>query len=75
MLNFNMRLADVVFPAFLFIVGLSIPFAITNRLKKRQSIWKISSDILIRSLELLIMGVFMVNLENYNIELGRVSKY
>src|SRR6478735_10191520 len=30
-------LADVVFPAFLFIVGLSLPFAIENRRKKGDS--------------------------------------
>jgi predicted acyltransferase len=28
-------LADVVFPAFLFIVGLSLPFAVENRRRKR----------------------------------------
>jgi heparan-alpha-glucosaminide N-acetyltransferase len=30
----GMGLADVVFPAFLFIVGLSVPYAIRARLKK-----------------------------------------
>ncbi len=33
----GMGLADVVFPAFLFIVGLSIPFAIGNRWSKGAS--------------------------------------
>lgn len=68
-------LADVVFPAFLFIVGLSIPFAINNRIKKGQSIGKISIHILLRSAALIIMGVFHVNLEHYNSELAWISKY
>ena len=70
-----MGLADVVFPAFLFIVGLSIPFAISNRLKKGESLWQISYHILIRSAALIIMGVFHVNLENYNTELAWMNKY
>lgn len=62
----GMGLADTIFPAFLFIVGLSIPFAIRNRLRKGQSKHEIFKHILIRSLALLIMGVFHVNLENYS---------
>ncbi len=56
--------SDVIFPAFLFIVGLSIPFAIDNRLKKEHTISEVVSHILQRTFALLIMGVFMVNLEN-----------
>jgi len=60
----GMGLADVVFPAFLFIVGLSIPHAIRARFKKGDSIIQVLRHILERTLALLIMGVFMVNLEN-----------
>ena len=60
----GMGLADVVFPAFLFIVGLSIPHAIRARFKKGDSKLQVLRHILERSLALLIMGVFMVNLEN-----------
>ncbi len=60
----GMGLADVVFPAFLFIVGLSIPHAIRARQKKGQSKWQILRHITERSLALLIMGIFMVNLEH-----------
>lgn len=70
-----MGLADVVFPAFLFIVGLSIPFAITNRLKKGDNLWQVSYHIFIRSAALIIMGVFHVNLENYNTDLAWMNKY
>src|SRR5688572_2747229 len=62
----GMGLADTVFPAFLFIVGLSIPFAIGSRLEKNQSKTKIISHILFRGIALLVMGFMHVNLENYN---------
>lgn len=55
--------SDIIFPLFLFIVGLSIPFAIQNRQRKGESNLKIAWHILIRSVSLLIMGVFMVNKE------------
>ena len=60
----GMGLADVVFPAFLLIVGLSIPHAIRARLKRGDSRGQVLKHILERTLALLIMGVFMVNLEN-----------
>ncbi|THU37242.1 DUF5009 domain-containing protein [Niastella caeni] len=62
----GMGLADTVFPAFLFIVGLSIPFAIGNRWSKGASQTNILSHILVRAFALLAMGFFHVNLENYN---------
>lgn len=60
----GMGLADAVFPAFLFIVGLSIPHAVNARLRKGDSKTRVLLHILERSFALLIMGVFMVNLEN-----------
>jgi len=62
----GMGLADVVFPAFLFIVGLSIPWAIEARFNKGYSSIRILKHIAERSFALLVMGVFMVNLENIN---------
>ena len=59
-----MTFVDVVFPAFLFIVGMSLPFAINNRLKKGDSFLKLQSHILWRTLGLLVLGVFMVNGES-----------
>ncbi len=64
----GMGLADVVFPAFLLIVGLSIPHAIRSRQKKGDSTLLIVRHIIERTLALLIMGVFMVNLENISSE-------
>src|SRR4051812_44669882 len=70
----GMGLADTVFPAFLFIVGLSIPFAIGNRWSKGDSQKTILGHILIRSFALLVMGFFHVNLENYNNEAALLSR-
>lgn len=60
--------SDIIFPAFLFIVGLSVPIAIDNRLKKGDSPWIIQQHILWRGFALLVMGVFHYNLENYSSE-------
>lgn len=62
---------DVVFPAFLFIVGMSIPFAIGRRLDRGEPILPILSHILIRTLSLLLIGVFMVN--SYSIVWDRAA--
>lgn len=62
----RLGLADIVFPAFLFIVGLSIPFAIDARIKKGHSKKKILLHILQRTAALVIMGFYMVNLENFH---------
>jgi len=58
-----MSFVDVVFPAFLFIVGMSIPFAINNRLAKGSSFIQLQQHILFRTLGLLVLGFFMVNAE------------
>jgi predicted acyltransferase len=62
----GLGLADVVFPMFLFIVGLSIPLAINHRLAKGDSKSTILKHTLLRSFALLAMGVFHVNLESYS---------
>ena len=71
----GMGLADVVLPAFLFIVGLSVPHAIRSRLKRGDTKLLILRHIVERTLALLIMGVFMVNLENIDSEKLLFSKY
>ena len=64
----GMTFVDVVFPAFLFIVGMSIPYAIQAREAKGEGARQIWQHILLRTLALLVLGVFMVNAEggNYN---------
>jgi heparan-alpha-glucosaminide N-acetyltransferase len=61
----RLGLADTVFPAFLFIVGLSIPFAIRSRESKGASKKELFGHILSRSFALLVMGIYAVNYEEY----------
>ena len=58
--------SDVIFPAFLFIVGLSIPFAIESRRNKGDTTNTILRHILERSFALLVMGFFIVNLAQFS---------
>ena len=60
--------SDIIFPSFLFIVGLSIPLAIEHRRKKGASEFAITKHTLIRSASLLLIGVFMVNYESIHRE-------
>ena len=60
----GLGLADTIFPAFLFIVGLSIPFAFQNRLKSGN--YKLLARIASRSLALVFIGFFHANMETYN---------
>ena len=57
----SMTLVDLVFPAFLFIVGMSMPFAFDARRNKGDSTLEIFKHIVIRSINLIIIGIFMVN--------------
>ncbi|MFZ6820175.1 hypothetical protein [Undibacterium sp. Ji22W] len=59
-----MSFPDIVFPAFLFIVGMSIPFGINHRLLKGDSFWFLNRHILLRAFALIVMGFFMVNAED-----------
>jgi predicted acyltransferase len=70
----GMGLADWVFPGFLFIVGMAIPFAISGRLKKGDSIPKILMHILTRTVSLLIIGVLMLNTGRVNPETTGMSE-
>lgn len=67
--------SDIIFPAFLFIVGLSIPFAIDARRAKGENTRQILTHILIRTLALLAMGVFIVNLENIDGQRVVIGRY
>ena len=71
-----MSFVDVVFPAFLFIVGMSIPFALNYRLSKGDTPFQLFKHIASRTLGLLVLGVFMVNAEDgYNEEAMGMSIY
>ncbi len=57
----GMTFVDLVFPGFLFIVGMSIPFGLGSRLAKGEPLTRIVLHILGRTLSLLLVGVLMVN--------------
>jgi heparan-alpha-glucosaminide N-acetyltransferase len=59
----GMSLADVVFPAFLFVVGTSIPFSLNQRLAVQASTSRTVSQIATRAFGLIVIGLFMVNTE------------
>ncbi|MDR3459006.1 MAG: DUF5009 domain-containing protein [Verrucomicrobiae bacterium] len=60
----GMTFVDLVFPGFLFIVGMSIPFALGGRLNRGEAIWKTYGHVILRTLALLAIGILMVNGES-----------
>jgi heparan-alpha-glucosaminide N-acetyltransferase len=62
----GMMLPDMVFPAFLFIMGMSVPLALGRALAQGQSKTRLLAKVLMRTLTLLVMGVLMVNMEQHN---------
>lgn len=70
----GMGLADWVFPGFLFIVGMAIPFAISGRIKKGESLSVILLHIAIRTVSLLVIGVLMLNSGRVNPETTGMSQ-
>src|SRR5215471_13820055 len=57
----GMTFVDLVFPAFLFIVGMSIPLALGARRSKGEPVWKTIGHILVRTISLLAIGILMVH--------------
>lgn len=61
-----MGFADIIFPAFLFIVGLSIPYSQQSRQARGESKQQIFQHVILRSMALIVMGFFQMNMENYS---------
>ena len=73
--NFDgIGLADWVFPGFLFMVGMSIPFSIGNRISRGENSFSIAKHIFMRSISLLFIGVLMLNSGRVNPEFTGLSK-
>lgn len=60
----GMGLSDIIYPMFLFAVGMSIPYAIDRRYEKGLSTESTLGHILSRTLALLVMGTFICNQES-----------
>lgn len=70
----GMRLADWVFPGFMFMVGMSIPYSIGKRMSRGEAGADILKHILVRAGSLLIIGVLMANSRNVNAEHTGMTK-
>ena len=66
----GMGFSDVVFPWFLFIVGLSIPFSIKAHKNASKTKIQILKHVFKRTFSLLVMGFFFVNHEYYREDVG-----
>jgi heparan-alpha-glucosaminide N-acetyltransferase len=58
-----MTYVDMVFPFFLFIVGMSMPLSITQRLKRNSSVLALWGHVIVRFLGLLVLGLILANAE------------
>jgi heparan-alpha-glucosaminide N-acetyltransferase len=58
-----MTYVDMVFPAFLFILGMTIPIALERRLLRNSSLPQISLHVLLRTIALLVLGLILANAE------------
>ena len=70
----GMGLADWVFPGFMFMVGMSIPYSVGNRFARGDHFLAVLKHILIRTFSLLIIGLLMANSRNVNGEFTGISK-
>lgn len=57
----GMTLADIVFPGFLFIAGVSIPLAFDNARRRGATTWGLLGHCLVRGLALIVMGLVEFN--------------
>ena len=56
-----MTYVDMVFPAFLFLMGMSLPLSVGSRIAKAQSKSQIWMHVITRSLSLVVLGLFIAN--------------
>jgi predicted acyltransferase len=70
----GMGLADWVFPGFLFMVGMAIPFSFSKRISQGMTLVENSRHIFTRTISLLIIGVLMLNTGRVNPELTGMSE-
>ena len=59
-------ITDLVFPGFLFIVGVAIPLALQKRMPNGAHRWKLVGHILSRTAALLFLGILTVNEHGYS---------
>jgi heparan-alpha-glucosaminide N-acetyltransferase len=67
-------LTDVVFPGFLFIVGVSIPLALAKRRAEGAATFALVGHVLVRTLALLFLGVLLVNENRFSAAAAVIGK-
>jgi predicted acyltransferase len=67
-------LTDVVFPGFLFIVGVSIPLALAKRKAEGRTDLALVGHVFVRTLALLFLGVLLVNEDRYSAAAAGIGK-
>lgn len=70
----SMNLADWVFPAFLFMIGMAIPFSLGNKISEKQDTFSIAKHIIGKTVSFLVIGVLMLNSDRVNSEITGMSK-
>jgi heparan-alpha-glucosaminide N-acetyltransferase len=58
-----MTYVDMVYPAFLFTVGMSVPLAVQQRLKRNSSMFGLWTHVLLRAVSLVVLGLIIANAE------------
>jgi predicted acyltransferase len=69
----GMTYVDMVFPFFLFIVGMSLPLAIQHRLSKGDSEVGLWAHVAIRSLGLMVLGLILANRDKVDSQLTHIG--
>jgi len=70
----GMGLADWVFPGFLFIAGMAVPFAVTSRISKGLTQADNIKHIVYRTVSLLVIGILMLNTSRVDPGLTGIGK-
>jgi len=70
----GMTYVDMVFPGFLFLMGMSIPLSVEARVTRGQSKPEIWAHVALRSLSLLILGLFIANAPHMDARLTHMSQ-
>ena len=70
----GMTYVDMVFPFFLFILGMAIPLATERRLEKGDTPSKLSLHIVLRSLGLVVLGITLANAGSVSAELTGIPE-
>jgi hypothetical protein len=68
-----MTYVDMVFPFFLFIVGMSLPMAIRRRLSAGDSMWALGLHVAGRALALVVLGLILANRDKVDPRLTGLS--